>query len=102
MPAYMLRVIRQLAWPATRATSVESSFQVKKGDQISAAHGCAGGQRALPRARSPGIDFGLRGVAAASFAACTTLLSPRTGADQGTTGSFPRETQGVPLGRCSG
>jgi hypothetical protein len=25
----------------------------------------------------PGVDVGLRGVAAASFAACTTLLSPR-------------------------
>ena len=31
----------------------------------------------------PGVDVGLRGVAAASFAACTTLLSPRGWADQG-------------------
>ena len=37
----------------------------------------------------PGVDVGLRGVAAASFAACTTLVSPRGWADQGT-------NQGVP------
>jgi hypothetical protein len=47
-------------------------------------------------ARSSGIDVGLRGVAAASFAACTTSLSPRTGADQGTTGLFPGEPRVFP------
>jgi hypothetical protein len=37
----------------------------------------------------PGVDVGLRGVAAAPLAACTTSLSPRDWADQGTDQGIP-------------